>query len=46
MFDVPEDENPFEPGIDAFVAILAQAGASEEPIEMIGMGNAKRLYGL
>lgn len=44
MFDVPEDENPFEPGIEAFVDFLAVAGASAEGIELIGSGNAKELY--
>lgn len=44
MFDVPEDANPFEPGIEAFVGFLEAAGASAEQIELIGAGNAKRLY--
>lgn len=46
MFDVPEDENPFEPGIEAFVSFLRGAGASETAVEMIGAGNAKALYRL
>ncbi|MEI6501071.1 MAG: amidohydrolase family protein [Armatimonadota bacterium] len=46
MFDVPEDENPFAPGIDAFVGFLETAGATTEQIELIGAGNAKRLYRL
>ena len=46
MFDVAEADNPFEPGIPAFVAFLQAAGASEAEIEAIGAGNARTLYGL
>jgi hypothetical protein len=46
MFDVPEDENPFDPGIEAFVGFLKAVGASEADVEMIGAGNAKSLYRL
>jgi predicted TIM-barrel fold metal-dependent hydrolase len=44
MFDVPEGENPFEPGVEAFVDFLEQAGASPEQVAMIGAGNARALY--
>jgi|LSQX01.2.fsa_nt_gb predicted TIM-barrel fold metal-dependent hydrolase len=44
MFDVPENENPFEPGIEAFVSFLKAAGASDDAVEMIGAGNAQELY--
>lgn len=44
MFDVPEDENPFEPGVEAFVAFMEAAGATAEGIEMVGAGNARELY--
>jgi|SaaInlStandDraft_4_1057021.scaffolds.fasta_scaffold12392_1 predicted TIM-barrel fold metal-dependent hydrolase len=46
MFDVPEDENPFPPGVESFVGFLRDAGASDADIECIGSANAAELYGL
>ena len=46
MFDVPESENPFPPGVNSFVGFLRDAGASETDIERIGSGNARELYRL
>ena len=46
MFDVAEDENPFTPGIGAFVGFMEAAGATAEGIEKVGSSNARELYGV
>ncbi|MEN6641929.1 MAG: amidohydrolase family protein [Armatimonadia bacterium] len=46
MFDVAEADNPFPPGVPAFVNFLKQAGATEGDIDLVAAGNARQLYGI
>ncbi len=46
VFDIKAEENPFPPGVDAFVRFLRQAGATEEALGRIGYTNAAELMGV